>query len=470
MELDRRVLPHNREAEEAVIGGILIENKALKVVGEQLDSDDFYVDAHQIIYKAMLSLGSESQPIDMITLSHVLSESGHLERIGGSAYLATVLDSTPTTAHIEGHARIVHEKAEVRRAIWAAKQVVSTGMNGDQDATIRSFLTTADRFRDERLRKGKVRNISDVIPDVEQMYERTKRGETGVPFPWPTMTEMTLGLWPGTLTFFVARPGVGKSWTAVIIAWNAWMQGNKVLIVSPEMSRVELGERVVAKHGGISYGDLVGATLGMYEEQRLYEAFKALKTTEAAENFRIIDDEDRLEPGYIEDAIDDLKPDVVLVDSVYMMKVADGGVKSGPGSRGDRQERMVATVSWLRRTAKRTGIPVVGVSQLARSGGKLKKKTKEKVKRGESTGGLEETLAMTDTILWDVHNLFALYQDDDMKLHNQMMYVPLKVRRRAKIAGVVASWDMTTMKFEEIGTKVESEEHVDEGFDDEIPF
>ncbi len=236
------------------------------------------------------------------------------------------------------------------------------------------------------------------------------------------------------------------------------------------MSRVELGERVVSYHGKLSYGDMVGATLGMFEEKRLYETFDELKVSPEADNFRIIDDEDRLEPRYIENAIDDLKPDLVLVDSIYMMRVAEGNVKSGAGSKGDRQERMVQTVSWLRRTARSTGIPVVGVSQLAREGGKLKKKTKEKVKRGESTGGLESTLAMTDTILWDVHNLFALYQDDDMKLHNQMMYVPLKVRRRAKIAGVVASWDMTTMTFEEIGTKVEQEEHVDDIFDDDIPY
>lgn len=463
-------MPHDREAEEAVIGGILISNRTLRLVGEQLDPHDFYVEANNVIYKHMMEIASRGDPIDMITLGHALRENGDLERIGGNSYLAAVIDATPTTANIESHARIVHEKSEVRRAIYAAKEVIASGMSGDQEAAIRHYLAVADKLREERLRKGKVRTIADVIPDVEQMYERTKRGETGVPFPWPTMTEMTLGLWPGTLTFFVARPGVGKSWTAVIIAWHAWMQGYKVLIVSPEMSRIELGERVVSKHGSLSYGDVVGATLGMYEEQRLYETFSALKTTDAADNFRIIDDEDRLEPAYIEDAIDDLKPDVVLVDSVYMMRVQEGRVKSGAGSRGDRMERMVSTVSWLRRTAKRTAIPIVGVSQLAREGGKIKKKTKEKVKRGESTGGLESTLAMTDTILWDVHNLFALYQDDDMKLHNQMMYVPLKVRRRAKIAGVVASWDMTTMEFNEIGTKVEAEEHVDEQFDDEIPF
>ena len=468
--MDGRVMPHDRAAEEAVVGGILIRPDALKAVGGELDVHDFYVEAHQVIYRAMQKIVAADKPIDMITLGHALRESGDLERIGGNSYLAALIDATPTTANIENHARIVHEQSEVRKAIWAAREVVATGMSGDQEEAIRRYLAVADSLRQERLRKGKVRTIADLMPEVEQMYERTKRGEMGVPFPWPTMTEMTLGLWPGTLTFFVARPGVGKSWTAVIIAWHAWMQGYKVLIVSPEMSGVELGERVVSKHGSLSYGDVVGATLGMYEEQRLMETFQTLKTTDAAENFRIIDDEDRLEPAYIEDAIDDLKPDVVLVDSVYMMKVQEGRVKSGAGSKGDRMERMVSTVSWLRRMARRTQIPIVGVSQLAREGGKIKKKTKEKVKRGESTGGLESTLAMTDTILWDVHNLFALYQDDDMKLHNQMMYVPLKVRRRAKIAGVVASWDMTTMEFNEIGTKVETEEHVDEQFDDEIPF
>lgn len=891
MNLGGRVLPHNREAEEAVVGGILIDNRALKVVVDFMNPEDFYVEAHKVIYETMLEMGRDNQPIDMITLAAALHKRGEFDRVGGNSYLSTLIDATPSTANIEHHAKIISNHAMARGAIYKARNVISAGMNGgDAEEAIRHYLAYAEVLRKERLERGKVRNIADVIPEVEQMYERTKRGEVGVPFPWETMTAMTLGLWPGTLTFFVARPGVGKclhedaeiidpetgvprsmrevvegdasvasvptwskssgihslsidakidsgtrkcvkvttrtgrsfilthehplltpdlwkrtdslgigasialpakmpqpkhpvaldpcevdllavllaegtytghhtgfsnadegivalmqkasewigvdlkpsgecgydfvrrgdtggnpvnevlrkhkmwrkkavdkilpeavyrlsnvqlasfitvfwmcdgyisrgapeivlaskvmlrqiqslllrfgvqsrvsykpvkydggvrdswrlrvvstsfqafydsfslwgekqaaleecvfgernpnvgfprlpenmierikaisksgagqwrgglhekvakelgrsqfhtrdlfsksgtlkltafkgwckvygvedefkwlwssdifwdeiahieevgnqkvydltvrptscfvandvilhnSWTAVIIAWHAWMQGYKILIVSPEMSRVELGERVVARHGRLAYGDLVGATLGMFEEQRLYETFSDLKTSEKVDNFRIIDDEDRLEPGFIEDAIEDYKPDVVLVDSVYMMRVQEGRVKSGAGSKGDRMERMVSTVSWLRRTAKRTQIPVVGVSQLAREGGKIKKKTKEKVKRGESTGGLESTLAMTDTILWDVHNLFALYQDDDMKLHNQMMYVPLKVRRRAKIAGVVTSWDMTTMTFHEIGTKVESEEHDDAGFDDEIPF
>lgn len=263
---------------------------------------------------------------------------------------------------------------------------------------------------------------------------------------------------------------VHNSWTAVFIAWNAWLKGYKILIVSPEMTRAELGERVVARHGELHYSNLVAGELGMFGEQKFYETTKELRGADS-ERFIIIDDEDHLEPSFIEHVIDDEKPAIILVDSVYMMRVADGGVKSGPGSKGGRYDRILSTVDWLRSTARRTMIPVVGVSQLAREGAKLKREQKKKVKKGQSTGGLEGSLAMTDTILWDVNNLFAMYQDDDMVLHKQMMYVPLKVRRRAQISGVVTTWDMETMNFDEVGTHIETDDDFDDpNFSSDIPF
>jgi len=244
---------------------------------------------------------------------------------------------------------------------------------------------------------------------------------------------------------------VHNTWTAVIMALHAWEMGKKVLIVSPELGRVELGERLVAKHGKFAYGDMITAQLGMMGEKSLRETVAEL--TLKGENLFVLDDEDHLGPEHIEQAIETIEPDIVLCDSIYMMKVERGGVKKGPGSKGGRYDRILETVDWLRGTSRRYKIPVVGISQLSRDA-KMKKESADQIKQGKGTGGLEDAVAMTDTLFMDAHNLFALFQDKDMRLDKQLIYVPLKVRRQATINHVVVRWDMVNMDFTEIGTFV----------------
>jgi replicative DNA helicase len=354
----------------------------------------------------------------------------------------------------------VADKLYERYRFWCLQhgtnKVVEHLDDGEYDEAEGEVHKLSEHLRTLTKGQSQLYTLADIAPEVLALYERTKSGEIGVPFPWDAMNEMTLGLWPQTLTFFVARPGVGKTWTAIIIALHAWAMGKKVLVVSPEMSRVELGERVVAKYGKIAYGDLVSANLGngvggRGGEHHLRAVIKDLETK--TENFYVLDDEERLEPKFIEQAIDAIEPDLVIVDSVYMMRVEEGKVKSGAGSKGSRYDRIHETVDWLRRMSRIKKVPVIGVSQLNRDG-KVKKADLRHMKAGKGTGGLENTLAMTDTLLWDVHNLFAVWQDDDMRTDNQLMFVPLKARRRARACHVVIRWDMTTMDFEQIGTQV----------------
>jgi replicative DNA helicase len=250
--------------------------------------------------------------------------------------------------------------------------------------------------------------------------------------------------------------------TLINIADHAHFEcGKRVLIVSPEMTRIELAERQVALRGKIDYGRLVAATLGNFAEPHLYKTIKGLEET--GQNYFILDDEDRLGASYIEEAVDAVKPDLLGIDSLYMLKVAQGKIKGGPGSKGGRYDRILDTVDWMRGFCRRCDIPFIAISQLARAG-EVKKSAKRSLKKGHGTGGLENALAMTDTLFWDFHNLFAMYQDEDMKHDKQMLYVPLKARRRAKISSIVTRWDLEEMDFSEIGTKVESSGYKDEGY------
>jgi len=268
----------------------------------------------------------------------------------------------------------------------------------------------------------------------------------------------TMGMWPGTLTFFVARPSTGKTWSAVIMALHAWQEAKlRVLIVSPELGRVEMGERMVAKYGGFSYRDVVSATLGSLAEPKFYETIEFLKTN--GDGLYILDDEDRLQTDYIEQAVEVVQPDLVVIDSLYMLRVERGKVKSGAGSRGDRMERIVETVNWMRQLSRRSwsfapqGLPVVGIHQLSREG-KVKSESARSIKSGRGTGGLEDTVALSDALFWNAHNLFAMYQDQYMLQDQQLMYVPLKVRRQTQVSNLVIRWDLSSMDFREIGTKV----------------
>jgi len=152
-----------------------------------------------------------------------------------------------------------------------------------------------------------------------------------------------------------------------------------------------------------------------------------------------------------------------------MLRVAEGKVKGGAGSRGTRADRILSTVDWLRSLCRKTDKPFAAVSQLSREG-TVKKGAATTIKKGLGSGGLENAVAMTDTLFWDAHNLFAMYQDKDMKDDKQMLYVPLKARRQANWSAVVTRWDLMTMNFEEIGTKVEAEgsQYNDSQYDDVV--
>jgi replicative DNA helicase len=348
----------------------------------------------------------------------------------------------------------LYDRAEFRALKYGLGKSCESLEKGEQRESREEVHKLSDHLRNSSIRKVRAYSLAEVVPGVKDLYERTKKGEIGVPFPWQTMTEVTMGMWPKTLTGFVARPSVGKTFSLINIADHAHFECNKrVLIVSPEMTRVELAERQVALRGKINFTDLVAATLGKFVEPHFYKTVTNLQET--ALNYFILDDEDRLGATYIEEAVDAVKPDLLGIDSIYMLKVSQGKIKGGPGSKGGRYDRILDTIDWLRSFNRRCDIPFVAVSQLAR-GGEVKKKAKHSLKRGYGTGGLENALAMTDTFFWDFHNLFAMYQDEDMKQDKQMLYVPLKARRRAKISSIVTRWDLDEMDFSEIGTQVES--------------
>ena len=288
--------------------------------------------------------------------------------------------------------------------------------------------------------------------EVLDLYEKVKNGFSGIPLPWPTLNMATLGLWPKTSTFFAARPGVGKTWVAMLIARHAWQmpQNERVLLVSPEMSKMEIAERFFTVEANVSGNNVIRGTLSDFEFIRLRDKVDAMKDMDG---LYILDSEDDLSPAGLTAAVRHCKPSLVCCDSVYMLDF-----------KGDRTERTVRAIDWMRRTSKRYNLATVGFHQLSRAAVKTK-----------SSGGVgyeDSAIALTDQLFWDAHAVFIMEQDADMRNDKRLKIHTRKVRRGMWIGDkpVEVYWDFDAMKFDEIDKL--KHEFKDEEYrpDDAIPF
>ena len=276
---------------------------------------------------------------------------------------------------------------------------------------------------------------------VLSLYERTVRGEIGLPFPWVGMTRMTQGMWPGTLSLFVARPGVGKSVCVVLIALHVWEKANRrILIVSPEMNKASLAERFYGFAARASLTGMIRGNLTAFEEQRLRAKVDELRDKDG---IWIMDATDDITPRGIDAMIRTVKPDLVAVDSLYSIRTS--------GSRFDRTE---AALDWLNTSNKKYGYAAVAFSQQNRT-----KELSGKLGGGARLG----TIAFSDQMGMDAHAVFSLEQTEDDKLDRRMQFLPLKIRRGYSEGPVVCHWDFACCNFEEI-VKDRSDAYEDSSF------
>ena len=270
--------------------------------------------------------------------------------------------------------------------------------------------------------------LFDLGDQVKAAYLRVKDGYTGIPLPWPTMTDLTMGLWPATATYFVARPGVGKTQVATLIARDAWRSGKRVLIISPEMSKTEIAERFFIVQAGVSAGEIMRGKLNGFSEKKLFDTISELG---GKDGIYVVDSTDDLSPNGLDAAIQATKPDLVAVDSIYMLRF-----------KGDKMERTMRAVDWIRQSAKRHNVPFVAFHQLSRQA------TKDK-KQG---GGYDTSaIALSDQLLWDAHAVFIMEQDTDMKADRRLKFHVGKLRRGSHDGTPIeVCWDFDNMKFDEM--------------------
>ena len=356
------VPPQNLEAEEAVLGSILLEQDSIISVMEFLVPDDFYRVAHQLILAAMIELNQNSEAIDPITVSEKLRQKNQIDNVGGEAGIIELLDKVPTAANVEFYTQIVLEKSTRRKLIKTSTNIVKNAYQ--EDETIANVLDTAERdilsVSEGRNKAGFI-PIRDVLHDAyESLEERSKNnGEvTGIATGYIGLDRMTSGLHADELIILAARPSVGKTAFVLNIAKNVAVNLNEtVAIFSLEMGAESLVERIICSHASINAGHLKTGKLTDEEYTQYFVATGVL-----AEAPIYIDDTPGIRVSEIRAKCRRLKQErnnlgLVVID--YLQLIEGNGKES-------RQQEVSEISRNLKKLAKELKVPVIALSQLSR--------------------------------------------------------------------------------------------------------
>lgn len=357
-----KVPPHNNEAEQAVLGGILINNDALNSVVDVLAPEDFYREAHAVIFEAMIALYNEDEPIDLITLCQYLNEKNLLDKVGGTDYIATLAEAMSTSAGIVHHAEIVKDFS-VRRKLISQCSVISESCFEQWHET-EDLLEMAEQsiydIAEERVKEG-FQSMQEVVKDSFKRLESVSANEgfvTGVPTGFDDFDRITAGLQPGDLVIIAGRPSMGKTALALNIGYNAAERtGKGVAIFSLEMSRMQLGIRLLGFDAGIDATRLRTGFLRDGDWARLTHSANRLSELPI-----FIDDSSAITVLEMKAKCRRLKKkrDLALVIVDYLQLI------QGRRSAESRQLEISEISRSLKALAKDLNVPVLALSQLNR--------------------------------------------------------------------------------------------------------
>lgn len=359
-----RLPPQSLEAEQAVLGAIILEGESITKAIEILSSEDFYREAHRKIYTAMLELFNKNEPIDLITVTEHLKDKGELEEVGGLSYLSNLATVIPTSANIRYHAKLVREKALMRAVIRACTEIITKAYEEPEDAE--EMLDYAEKLIFEISEKRTNTNfyqMKDVVKEtfrmIESMYER-KSVITGIPSGFRDLDELTSGFQPGDLIIIGGRPGMGKTAFSLNIAQHVGVQlGEPVAFFSLEMSKEQIAMRLLSSLSMINSSALRKGFISKKDWERLTDS--AVRLSEAP---IYIDDSSQMSVLEIRAKARRLKLEkgklsLIIVDYLQLMRSR---------TAYDRREQEISEISRsLKAMAKELKVPVIALSQLNRS-------------------------------------------------------------------------------------------------------
>jgi replicative DNA helicase len=355
--------PQNIEAEQSILGAILIDNDALPKTLEILDSEDFYKQSHRKIFNVMIELFEKSEPIDMITLTDDLKRRDEMEAVGGISYLSSLVNMIPTAANVKYHSRIVREKALLRGLLRSATEIAGRVYEDNLDAE--ELVDYAERsifdISDKRIKASFV-TLKEVIKDSFEMIERLydkKETVSGVPSGFRDLDDLTTGFQKGDLIVIGGRPSMGKTAFSLNVAQHVGLELKEpVAIFSLEMAKEQLAFRMLCSEAMVDSNSI---RKGFIKKEDWHKLTSAASNLTGAPIF--IDDSSGINALELRAKARRLKMEhglsLVIVDYLQLMR--------GRGSFERREQEISEISRSLKALAKELSVPVIAVSQLNRS-------------------------------------------------------------------------------------------------------
>ncbi|OLO03454.1 MULTISPECIES: replicative DNA helicase [Salinicola] len=361
-----KVPPHSLEAEQSVLGGLMLDNSSWDTVSERLVADDFYRHEHRLAFNAMAELAESTHPLDVVTLSEALERRDQLESVGGLAYLAELARNTPSASNIRAYADIVRERATLRKLIQASRQIADSAYSPDgrlPDELVNEAERLVFQISESRPKFGGPIGMSQLLTKavdrIDELFNM-KGQMTGISTGFRDLDDMTSGLQPSDLVIIAGRPSMGKTTFAMNLVEHAVVSSDKpVVVFSMEMPAESLMLRMLSSLGRI---DQTRVRTGQLEDEdwpRLTSAVNLLKDRQL-----FIDDTPALSPNELRSRVRRIAREhgnvgLVMIDYLQLMQV--------PGLSENRTAEISEISRSLKGLAKEFNCPVVSLSQLNRS-------------------------------------------------------------------------------------------------------
>jgi replicative DNA helicase len=358
-----RVPPQNVEAEQSVLGAMLLDRDAIARAIDIVSATDFYRDAHRVIFEAILRLFDRTEPVDLITVTEELRRASQLEAVGGVTYLATLANGVPTAANVEHYARIVSEKSLLRRLISAATAIAGRAFESREDTDV--ILDQAEQAIfsiSQHFKSAGFQSLKDILvrafEHVEQLYEN-KGSAIGVPTGFPELDELTSGLQPSELVVLAARPSMGKTTLALNVACHAAVgQRIPVALFSLEMAGEQVALRMLCGEARVPSHRLRTGFLRDEDWPRLSEALGRLSEApiyvDDTPSIGVMELRARARRLHAEHRIG-----LVVIDYLQLMHAH--------GRLENRQQEISEITRALKALARELNVPVLALSQLSRA-------------------------------------------------------------------------------------------------------
>ena len=363
MEDMTRIPPHSVVSEQSILGSILLDKDAIITVTETIKPDDFYKEAHKIIYECMITLSNKGEPIDLITLTEELRKQGHLNDIGGISYITSLSTIVPTTSNVKYYADIVKEKSVLRKLIKASNEIINLGYSGA--TKIEDVLEQAEKSIfdiSQEKTSDDFKSINLVLMDAYDMIEKlytNKSDVTGITTGFKDLNKKINGLQRTDLILIAARPAMGKTAFSLNLVQNAALKGDaSVAVFSLEMSKEQLVQRMLSSQSSVELKKIKTGTLNDNDWPRIIDAMAVLSDAKIH-----IDDTPGIKISELRSKCRKLKIekglDLVLIDYLQLME--------GEGNNESRQQEISKISRSLKILAKELNCPVVALSQLSRA-------------------------------------------------------------------------------------------------------